>query len=216
MDTNANGAQDAGEPGLAGVTSICIKMEARSWRTVETAADGSYQFTDLVPGIYYLDFELPTGYNFTPNNQLPGDSTDSDADPTPGFGLGTTPDITLVSGMTQNYLGCGLLPVASIGDRVWVDGNANGVQDGGELGISGVDVELFDNLGNSAGTDTTLADGSYLFTDLVPGSYSIQFTLPAGYHFSPQDAGDETVRIAILILLPVEQYRQPLYLMRMI
>ena len=30
---------------------------------------------------------------------------------------------------------------ARIGDRVWLDGNANGVQDAGEAGVSGVTIE---------------------------------------------------------------------------
>ena len=36
---------------------------------------------------------------------------------------------------------CGL--TASIGDKVWLDANGNGVQDSGEAGIGGVSVKLF-------------------------------------------------------------------------
>ncbi len=33
-------------------------------------------------------------------------------------------------------------PLGSLGDRVWFDANANGVQDAGESGITGVKVTL--------------------------------------------------------------------------
>src|SRR5206468_1999108 len=38
-------------------------------------------------------------------------------------------------------------------------------------------------------TYTTIADGFYQFTGLVPGNYSVQFVLPAGYTFTTQDVG---------------------------
>jgi uncharacterized repeat protein (TIGR01451 family) len=72
----------------------------------------------------------------------------------------------------------------SVGDRVWLDENNNGQLDGGELGISGVKVNLYADMdGNnqfSPGVDafvataTTNASGQYLFGDLMPGSYVVQ------------------------------------------
>ncbi|MEZ4708313.1 MAG: SdrD B-like domain-containing protein [Caldilineaceae bacterium] len=43
-----------------------------------------------------------------------------------------------------------LAQTASIGDRVWLDSNANGEQDSGEPGIVGVTVELLDSNGDPA------------------------------------------------------------------
>ncbi|MBW2195701.1 MAG: hypothetical protein JRF37_09080 [Deltaproteobacteria bacterium] len=40
---------------------------------------------------------------------------------------------------------------ATIGDFVWNDENNDGIQDSGELGLSGVTVELFNSVGNSIG-----------------------------------------------------------------
>ena len=57
-----------------------------------------------------------------------------------------------------------LCPAAplEIGNRIWRDGNGNGIQDPGEAGIAGVAVELYrsDTL---VGTTTTAGDGTYLF-----------------------------------------------------
>ncbi|MFT3893585.1 MAG: SdrD B-like domain-containing protein [Anaerolineales bacterium] len=65
---------------------------------------------------------------------------------------------------------------ASIGDFVWLDADADGVQDAGEVGVGGVTVQLYSSTGTLIGTTTTAADGSYNFTGLTPGDYYVQFT----------------------------------------
>ncbi|MDN4640572.1 SdrD B-like domain-containing protein [Agreia sp. PsM10] len=82
---------------------------------------------------------------------------------------------------------------STIGDVVWNDANYNGLQDEGETGVEGVTVTLAgtDDLGNpvSAST-TTAADGSYLFSNLRAGTYTVSFTAPSGEEFTIQNAGD--------------------------
>ncbi|MEN8239051.1 MAG: SdrD B-like domain-containing protein, partial [Actinomycetota bacterium] len=63
------------------------------------------------------------------------------------------------------------LALAILGDTVWNDANGNGVQDDGEKGIAGARVVLTLPDGTEVET-TTDADGKYLFTDLVPGTYT--------------------------------------------
>ncbi len=70
---------------------------------------------------------------------------------------------------------------ATIGNTVWHDRNANGVQDAGEEGIANVRVKLYN--GDEVETDRTNSSGRYKFDDLEPGQYTIvvaQETLPAG------------------------------------
>jgi len=92
---------------------------------------------------------------------------------------------------TVNFIltGCAEPEPASIGDRVWYDLNCDGIQDEGEPGAEGVVVSLLDCQGNVLAQTVTDAAGFYLFTDLMPGDYNIQFTLLAGFSFSPQDQG---------------------------
>ncbi|NDJ85508.1 MAG: hypothetical protein GYB66_06450, partial [Chloroflexi bacterium] len=81
---------------------------------------------------------------------------------------------------------------ALIGDFVGDDTDGDGNQDPGESGIAGVTVNLLDPSDTLLDTTTTLADGSYSFT-VANGTYRIQFVLPGGYVFSPQDqGGDDT------------------------
>ena len=77
---------------------------------------------------------------------------------------------------------------ASIGDYVWLDQDADGVQDATETGISGVTVflDLDDDTTLDAGEPfaTTDAAGAYDITGLAAGTYSVRVddtTVPAGY-----------------------------------
>ena len=68
--------------------------------------------------------------------------------------------------------------LASVGDFVWVDADGNGIQNSGEAGISGVTVQLLDSVGSVLQTQLTNSLGAYLFDNLAPNSYWVQFTLP--------------------------------------
>ncbi len=84
------------------------------------------------------------------------------------------------------------LDLPSLGDRVWVDANRNGVQDAGEPGLSGVNVTLLDAGDSTVASTVTASDGSYRFIDLAAGNYRVQFALPTtNWHFVAQDQGDD-------------------------
>ena len=65
----------------------------------------------------------------------------------------------------------------SISDRVWFDTNPeNGLVDGGESGLGGVTVNLLDASLNIIATTTTAADGSFSFSGVANGNYTIDIT----------------------------------------
>ena len=70
---------------------------------------------------------------------------------------------------------------ASMGSRVWCDSNGNGLQDSGELGVSGVAVNLLNGNNQLVASATTNASGDYSFTALTPGSYLVEFVKPVAY-----------------------------------
>ncbi|WP_319507601.1 SdrD B-like domain-containing protein [uncultured Methanolobus sp.] len=188
-DLNVNGIQDPGEPGIAGVTVNIYSCDGNLVDTTVTDAVGNYNFI-AEEGDYFVEFEAPVGYVFTPQDQGADDAMDSDADATTGQTVCTILDpeeidYTWDAGMHQ---------LASIGDFVWEDLNANGIQEENETGIDGVTVELYDSANNLLATTVTYSNGFYQFTGLTPGEYSIGFVPPAGYFFSPQDQGaDDTI-----------------------
>jgi hypothetical protein len=78
-----------------------------------------------------------------------------------------------------------------LGNQVWLDANANGVQDPGEKGVGGICINLYGAAGNLIQQTTTDSNGYYGFNAPAGGSYTIEFVKPAGLDFTRQDIGDE-------------------------
>ncbi|MFH2029046.1 MAG: SdrD B-like domain-containing protein [Bacteroidota bacterium] len=77
----------------------------------------------------------------------------------------------------------------SIGNKVWYDQNENGIQDGGENGVEGITVNLFDCENQFLKTVVTNSDGGYLFDNLSGGNFYVQFVKPNGYDFTAKNLG---------------------------
>ncbi|WP_347250248.1 SdrD B-like domain-containing protein, partial [Zoogloea sp.] len=187
-DKNANGVQDAGESGIAGVTVQLKDAGGNVVQSTTTDANGNYGFT-VTPGTYSVAVLKPAGYEITGQDLGGDEATDSDIN-----AAGNTAPVTLQSGQNNPNVDAGLYKLAELGDKVWYDTNKNGVQDAGEAGVQGVKVSLLDAAGNVVTTQTTDASGNYLFTSLKPGTYSVQFdktTLPTGYVFTSKDVGSD-------------------------
>ncbi len=192
-DRGDNGALDAGDPGLGGVTLVLgpagyvcpvgAPPYAGSLETVVTDTNGQYHFASATPGGSYVVCQIqPAGH--------------ADRTPLPGVS-GSTPAANRIeisnlpaSGSPNNNFPEVL---ARISGRVFLDYNAaapgdsnNGVPNAGEPGIgsatpgAGVPITLTGTptAGPGAGvpitrTVYTAADGSYAFNELLPGSYTV-------------------------------------------
>ena len=184
-DSNANGIQDSGELGLGGVTVNLYGAAGTLVATTTTDGNGSYRF-QAPPGTYTVEFVPPAGYRVSP----PGDGTNPAVDSNPDPTTHRTAAITVASGQVDDTIDAGLYQYATIGDRIWDDANANGIQDGGEGGLAGVTVNLYDGAGNLQDSMTTDGSGNYSF-QVVPGTYYVAFLPPADRTFSPQYAGSD-------------------------
>src|SRR5206468_3005773 len=78
QDTNGNGLQDSGEPGINNVT-VNLLQGSTVVATTTTNSSGIYGFTGLTPGSYTVQFVAPSGYVFTTANVGTNDAIDSDA-----------------------------------------------------------------------------------------------------------------------------------------
>nr|MBP6556898.1 hypothetical protein [Flavobacterium sp.] len=75
--------------------------------------------------------------------------------------------------------------LGSIGNFVWNDTNANGIQDSGETGLGGITVQLLNSSNIVIATTITDGNGNYLFPNLIAGTYSVNFTNTGCYLSSP-------------------------------
>ena len=120
-----------------------------------------------------------------------GTSRDSDAVrpnatlPVGGANPGTITFSTGANGQNVHTYDAGFSPPLSLGNRVFLDANNNGLRDATEGGVAGVTVTLFTAASVSVGAVVTDANGYYLFTGLQGGSYYVELsTIPNGLRSS--------------------------------
>ena len=197
VDADGDCVYDPEESPLVGVTITLRDASGATVGTTTTDADGNYSFDDLAPGEYSVTETQPDGYY--QGDQVPGtgDGWVIDADRL-GFRVNGGENLT-------DYDFCEL-PPASLSGRVWSDQTVNGVFDPDESPIPGVLIELVDEAGGVTSTRTA-ADGTYAFTGLAPGVYTVRETQPAGYFDSRDLVGtaggtNETNDIIVGIALP--------------
>ena len=183
-DLNQNRLQDPGEPGIEGVAVDLYTSLNVHAGSMLTAGNGRYRFTNLRGGDgYYVTFTPKANNVFVAANIGSNDAIDSDVGAN-----GRSSTFTAASGQTATAIDAGIIPPAIVEGRVWDDANANGIQDAGESGRSGVAVTLF--VGNqSRGTAVTSGDGAYRLTATPSAYYEIAFNVTPGTVFTARDQG---------------------------
>jgi hypothetical protein len=222
LDENGDGAQDAGESGIANVGVSLVEISTGSTvRNSVTDTAGGYLFTELKPNTAYRvvvdTATLPSGLaaNQTFDPDLVKNSQTDVTTPATGEGVFTA-DFGYNWAPTTDV--AGNLNTGAIGDRVWIDADGDGVQDPGEPGMGGVPVTLI-NLGADGilgtGDDTTsntvtAADGSYIFDGLAAGAYVVKVnsgTTPTGYtQTGDPDGTDDNATTSPIVLAPGDVY----------
>ena len=138
--------------------------------TTTTDENGAYQFVGLAPASYRVVIVDPD------KGDLAG------LIPTQAYtGRGETQAAVTITDASVQGVDFGLVAPATIGDRVWNDEDGNGV-DNGEPGVPGVTVILKDASGVEVARTTTDANGNYRFTGLIPGTYTVDIEVPAGFN----------------------------------
>lgn len=152
---------------------------------------GHYFFGGLRPGGYYIQVFSQQGVSYSDAFQA-ADTRDSDI--SEDNGPGTSATLMLQSGGQAENIDIGLiLAPSTIGDFLWIDDNGNGVQDDDEIGLNGIVVELYNNAGEKVNETVTAniegQDGRYLFEDMYPTEYYVQFLVGDDYVFTASDLG---------------------------
>lgn len=178
VDTNRNGRQDSGEPGLPGVPVTLLDASGATLASTTTDSNGGYQFTGRCAGSYTVQVGTKTGYTPTATGAS-GTTTANDSNVNPSkvtLPTDNSADLTVDFGYITNATCTG-----SIGDFVWYDVDGDGIQDTSEVGINGVLVKLLNaSTGSVLQTDITDISGKYKFTGLCAGNYKVVVVPPAG------------------------------------
>jgi len=192
FDENSDGQQDQGESVISNTTVELLENGAVVAQ-VQANQDGTYYFGQL-------DLDKTFNVRFSPLDsslELTVAGGDNDADPSTGSTAAITPtaanpnitDIDAgfkpapVTEPPSDYVICGI---------AWGDENDDGKKNNGELNLSNIAVRLVDADNNTSTDATTGEDGRYVFTGLAGGNYSLEYTAPDGYYFSPS-AGSASV-----------------------
>lgn len=194
MDSNRNGVQDSGEAGIAGVTVQLWNGDRNQLLdSTLTNASGGYTLQGPTGTAIRVRAVLPNAeLRFSPKDAGGDDTRDSDIFPS-GSELGFTASFTLASNVISiSSIDVGMMTPqqALLGNRVWEDFNANGVQDTGEPGLPGVTVQLWNTMMNQLlDSDVSDASGLYGLMTPEPGDYRLRVVTPQGFTLSPKDQG---------------------------
>jgi hypothetical protein len=166
-------------------TSLPFGYQGTSYNVTLSAGAGTapYQWS-------LLSGSLPAGITLSPEGVLSGVPT--------GQTSGSfTVQARDANGCTASRLLTYVPGSLSLGNRVWLDSDNDGVQDSGENGVAGATVQLFatgtDNAigGTGGAADSqvgasliTAANGAYSFANLAPGNYYVRVTPPVGHTHS--------------------------------
>lgn len=208
-DLDHDGRQDVGEPGISGVTvQLWNSDKTEMIDQAITNTNGNYTVIAPLPGDYRVRVVLPSLLDsFSPKDQAGGDNTlDSDINPS-GVNLGFTDIITIAPNViSMTNVDAGIIkfrvPTATrtptpinLGNFVWHDLNANGIQDAGEPGVGGVTVQLW-SADKTEMFDSTVTNSSgiYTVTAPIPGDYRVRVVKPAGSSYSPINQGADDTR----------------------
>lgn len=220
-DVNNNGQRDITDSRETGIPNVKVQLfsaDDSSFTSVlqstTTNSQGEYIFSNLVAGDYVVripDIAGDTLEQYTSTTHIdyepapdPNNNADNDDN-------GTISSVAVIShpislgyskepiddGDTDTYtnlsLDFGFVQFFSVGNRVFIDSNGNGVLDGSESGINDIvslrllnsDKSIYDSDLLTPGIQelatTTDSQGFYVFNNILAGDYIVEAKLPDGY-----------------------------------
>ena len=183
-DLNGDGLKQSAETPMSGITVNLYRGTGAYVASKLTDQNGEAVFKNLLRGAYYLEFNKPSDYFFSPPDKFP---LDQNSDVNGANGPGTTSTFIIPQNNSAEIRAAGYYRCVPIGENVWYDINKNDIRNINENGINGLAVQLWRNesgiwtlyastiTGHKPGTPSD--DGWWNFC-APPGQYYVKIIMP--------------------------------------
>ncbi len=144
--------------------------------TTTTSGGGTYSFTNIEPGEYQIEQTDPSGYSSVSDGDDTVDgASDNDTNNNTNDNILR---VSLAAGETDSGNDFYDQLNGTISGTVQEDTTGDG---NGDTALGGITVTLKDSNGDTVATTVTISDGTYSFTDVTPGDYTVEQTDLSGY-----------------------------------
>jgi hypothetical protein len=195
-DLNGDGIS-LNDPGVKGVIIELRNSRMEKIASTESKNDGSYAFDEVNSGVYVLLFKKFANAEFSLSKNSKDPSLDSDVTRILGGELGATENIQIKAGQYLQNIDAGLFMSVEVSGKVFYDNNLDGIATG-ESALGNILVLLFNTKGFIVETTRTMEDGSYKFSNLKYGYYTVGFKKPLNLIFSPANASSKSESSAVI------------------
>ena len=164
LDQNRDKTKNTGDIDLSGVTVKLLDKDGNVVGTTTTDADGNYSFTGLSDGTYTVQVDKTGPLADKEQTEDPSGKTDSRSQAITF--TRTDPDVTNVNfGYAEDY---------TVSGTVYYDKDRSETLNNSEPGFDGITVNLLGEDRSVVATTTTKADGTYSFSKLPAGKYTVK------------------------------------------
>jgi hypothetical protein len=206
LDLNRDGIYDIGEQGMAGLTVNLIDIKAaKISNTIITDGQGKFEFTDVTPGEYEIEIQLPL--NLIATKLESGENRETDSNITllenSNYGVGRvgkTNSFIVDSGQRNLSIDAGVHTFEEIRGVTWVDNDGDRRKTETDTVAEGIIVSLLGENEEVIDSKVTGNDGIYVFTSMQPGKYTIKFE--SNQDYSTQDPIKSTATLQQITSTP--------------
>ena len=164
LDQNRDKTKNTGDIDLSGVTVKLLDKDGNVVGTTTTDKDGNYSFTGLSDGTYTVQVDKTGPLADKEQTEDPSGKADSRSQAITF--TRTDPDVTNVNfGYAEDY---------TVSGTVYYDKDRSETLNNSEPGFDGITVNLLGEDGSVVATTTTKADGTYSFSKLPAGKYTVK------------------------------------------
>ena len=164
LDQNRDKTKNTGDIDLSGVTVKLLDKDGNVVGTTTTDANGNYSFTGLNDGTYTVQVDKTGPLADKEQTEDPSGKTDSRSQAITF--TRSDPDVINVNfGYAEDY---------TVSGTVYYDKDRSETLNNSEPGFDGITVNLLGEDGQVVATTTTKADGTYSFSKLPAGKYTVK------------------------------------------